>query len=208
MTTRVNVKLAALLAVTLALTLVVQAAASGAVRADFSPGSRFWGEVTLCGQSVPPGTEIIARIHHPDTGPLWDDTTSMRSIGQAYVIDVPPFDPSIPQDGGVPGETVYFSVKYEDSAFTQVIQGPSSTWQSFGYIYHPLRLCLYLGDANMDGVIDGGDITKVQRIIWGLDPPTPTADANNDGVIDAGDITRIRQIIWGLVDPISCCGCS
>ncbi len=205
MTTRVNMKLAALLAVTLALTLVVHAAPSEPVLADYSPGSRFWGEVTLCGQSVPPGTEITARVEDP-IEESWTTTTRWHSGRQEYVIDIPPFDPDVPQAGGVPGQAIYFSITWKDAHLNEyVIQGPSSTWQPFGFVHHALRLCLNLGDANMDGVIDGGDITKVQRIIWGLDPPTPTADANNDGVVDAGDITRIRQIIWGLVDPISCC---
>jgi hypothetical protein len=58
-----------------------------------------------------------------------------------------------------------------------------------------------LGDANMDGVVDTGDITKVKRIYLGLDPPTPAADANQDGVINAGDITKVRRIYMGL-DPV------
>jgi len=53
-----------------------------------------------------------------------------------------------------------------------------------------------LGDANMDGVVDTGDITKVKRIYFGLDPQTPCADANKDEMIDTGDITAIKIIYF------------
>ena len=54
------------------------------------------------------------------------------------------------------------------------------------------------GDANGDGVVDALDITKVERIIVGLDAETPGADANQDGVINCLDITKIERIIVGL----------
>lgn len=57
------------------------------------------------------------------------------------------------------------------------------------------------GDANEDGVIDMSDVTKVERIILGLDEPTRGADCNQDGVIDMADVTCIERIILGI-DPI------
>ena len=54
------------------------------------------------------------------------------------------------------------------------------------------------GDANADGSIDMGDVTKVERIILEIDDPTLWADANQDGDIDMGDVTRIERIILGL----------
>ena len=53
------------------------------------------------------------------------------------------------------------------------------------------------GDANGDGVIDMGDVTKVERIILGIDPPTPGADANQDGDTNMGDVTKIELMILG-----------
>jgi len=55
------------------------------------------------------------------------------------------------------------------------------------------------GDANGDGNINAIDITKVERIISGLDTATPGADANQDGKVNALDITKIELIIGGLV---------
>jgi len=54
------------------------------------------------------------------------------------------------------------------------------------------------GDANGDGNVNALDITKVERIIAGLDAETPGADANQDGNINALDITKIERIIAGL----------
>jgi len=54
------------------------------------------------------------------------------------------------------------------------------------------------GDANGDGVVNAIDITKVERIIVGLDAETPGADANGDGVVNAIDITKVERIIVGL----------
>ena len=55
------------------------------------------------------------------------------------------------------------------------------------------------GDATGDGVVDARDITKVERIIAGLDlPPFFGADCNGDGVISALDITCVERKITGL----------
>lgn len=53
------------------------------------------------------------------------------------------------------------------------------------------------GDANGDGVVNALDITRVERIIVGLDPPTPGADANLDGKVNAVDTTKVERIIAG-----------
>jgi len=54
------------------------------------------------------------------------------------------------------------------------------------------------GDANGDGNVNALDITKVERIIAGLDAETLGADANEDGNINALDITKVERIIAGL----------
>jgi len=54
------------------------------------------------------------------------------------------------------------------------------------------------GDANGDGIVNSLDITKVERIIVGLDTATPGADANQDGVVNNLDITKVERIIVGL----------
>jgi hypothetical protein len=54
------------------------------------------------------------------------------------------------------------------------------------------------GDANGDGAVNALDITKLERVIAGLDAETPGSDANGDGSINALDITKIEMIIAGL----------
>jgi hypothetical protein len=54
------------------------------------------------------------------------------------------------------------------------------------------------GDANGDGVVNALDITKLERVIAGLDAETPGSDANVDGSINALDITKTEMIIAGL----------
>ena len=47
--------------------------------------------------------------------------------------------------------------------------------------------------------MDTADITKVERIIVGLDGSTSGADANSDGAVNSADITTIERMIAGLV---------
>jgi hypothetical protein len=54
------------------------------------------------------------------------------------------------------------------------------------------------GDADGNGVVNALDITKVERIVAGLDASTPGADANGDGNVNALDITKVERIIVGL----------
>jgi len=54
------------------------------------------------------------------------------------------------------------------------------------------------GDANGDGSVNALDITKVERIIAGLDTETSGADANQDGNVNALDITKVERLIAGL----------
>ncbi|MGB6872798.1 MAG: dockerin type I repeat-containing protein [Dehalococcoidia bacterium] len=181
---RGNVKVLHLFAV---VAMVVLALLPGIVLAHVGPECRFFGPVTIGDQNVPDGTVVTAWLEDPYVGPC-PATLYMQHGVSYYWVDVP-------GDEADEGETVYFSVNYGGN----VIAAASGTFEKIGTVYHPLRLpgCIP-GDANGDGVVDTGDITKVKRIIMGLDPPTPCADANQDGFIDTGDITKIKRIIMGL----------
>ena len=175
--------------------MVVLALLPGIVLAHIGPECRFFGPVTIGDQNVPDGTVVTAWLEDPPVGP-WTATLYMQHGVSYYVIDIPADEAYTPKkEGGVEGETIYFSVTYDG----KVTAAPNGTFKRMGFVYHPLRLpgCIP-GDANEDGVVDTGDITKVKRIIMGLDPPTPCADANQDGIIDTGDITKIKRIIMGL----------
>jgi hypothetical protein len=78
-----------------------------------------------------------------------------------------------------------------------IIYGSVSSLSPFG-VFEPGSFIF--GDANGDGIVNMGDVTKTERIILSLDTATPGADANGDGAINMGDVTKIERIILKL-DP-------
>jgi hypothetical protein len=68
---------------------------------------------------------------------------------------------------------------------------------NFG-ITHELDDVPLYGDANIDGVVNMGDVTAVERTILGLMEGYEGADANFDNVIDMGDVVKIERTILGL----------
>ncbi len=84
---------------------------------------------------------------------------------------------------------------YSSGLFIDVLDERISpvTWENGS-----IQVSNRLGDVNGDGQVTMGDITKLERIILGLDHSTPAADVNNDGQINTGDITKIERIILGM----------
>lgn len=54
------------------------------------------------------------------------------------------------------------------------------------------------GDADGNGQVNMGDVTKLERIILSIDNNTPWADANQDGHVNMADVVKIVRIILGL----------
>jgi hypothetical protein len=75
---------------------------------------------------------------------------------------------------------------------------PTITGSSAGVTTQVEPASVIPGDANGDGSVNAIDITKVERMIAGLDDETPGADANQDGNVNALDITKVERIIAGL----------
>jgi hypothetical protein len=65
-------------------------------------------------------------------------------------------------------------------------------------VTHELDDIPLYGDANVDGEINMGDVTAVERTILGLMEGYVGADANGDTEIDMGDVVKIERIILGL----------
>ena len=186
------------LTVSIVIAMVAVALLSGITLAHIGYDCRFYGPVTIDGQSVPDDTVVSAWLEDPHLGP-WTATIYSHGGKSWYFVDVPMDNPDTPdKDGAVDGEEVYFSVNYEGRVFV----APSGTWQRVGFVYHPLRLtagaCPLQGDVNMDGVVNIADVIKEERIILWLDPETPCADVNQDGSIDIADVIKIERIILGL----------
>lgn len=65
-----------------------------------------------------------------------------------------------------------------------------------------LALAAIRGDADGNGSVNMGDVTKVERIICGLDAATPGADATGEGQINMGDVVKIERLILGMDPPV------
>ena len=97
-----------------------------------------------------------------------------------------------------PSANLSYSTTYTATlsiAITDAAGNPLASAYSWSFTTEPE---VTPGDANGDGNVNALDITKVERIIAGLDGQTPGADANQDGNINALDITKVERIIAGL----------
>jgi hypothetical protein len=86
---------------------------------------------------------------------------------------------------------------YEYYAYTTDLTGNSAQTETRTLTIETTPSSYPPGDANQDGNVDSLDITKVERMIMGLDESTPEADANGSGEVNALDVTTIELIIIG-----------
>jgi len=98
--------------------------------------------------------------------------------------------------GSVVSGTVTYNSSTKTATFTPDANLAAGT--TYTATLSPAITSVVPGDANGDGAINALDITKVERIIAGLDAETLGADANEDGNINALDITKVERIIAGL----------
>jgi hypothetical protein len=96
------------------------------------------------------------------------------------------------------------TLAYNTTYYWQIVARDNHGTESTGPLWWFSTGELLLGDANGDGVVDTGDITKIKRIYFEIDDPTPCADANMDDVVDTGDITKVKRIYFELDDPTPC----
>ena len=150
----------------------------------------FYGTVSINGAPAPVGIVIEARGEGVLTGIAGNPFTTAEAgkYGSAS-----PLDSRLVVQGDIPdGATLNFYVNGVATAQT-------ASWHSGVVTELNLTVDVVIpGDANGDGKVNACDITKVERIIAGLDAPFPGADADLSGTINAADITKIERIIAGL----------
>lgn len=63
---------------------------------------------------------------------------------------------------------------------------------------YPLDDAVTPGDANMDRMVNMGDVTVIEKMILGLKAPNAQADVNCNGVLDMGDVVKLERALLGL----------
>lgn len=150
-----------------------------------APPHAFYGGLTINGEPAPVGAVVEARVDGVLAGVI---TTTVEGqyggsqLGEEKLVvqgDIPPDAP------------IRFWVNGADTGQTYPFQSGAITSLDLSLEVQP-------GDANMDARLNSLDITRIERIIAGLDDPTAGADANQDGSIDVRDITQLERFIAGL----------
>lgn len=122
---------------------------------------------------------------------------------------------SVPGTDGASGAgslaTLHFTVLAESGNHCDVtLENGSLSDKNADYIVASwtgdlVGIPVLLGDANDNGVVvgDAADVTKVKRMVAGIETETPGADANdNDSVVgDAADITKTKRF-WAGLDTV------
>lgn len=174
-----------ILGILLALTLTISLPSS-VLAIPQLPG-RFQGSVTINGKPAPAGIQVSARMS--GVNEVFTATTDAQ--GNYSLFYVRGDDPDTAQkEGGINGDTIQFFVGGANATSCIFSNGASTTLN--------LNVTVLLGDANGDRALNALDITKVERIIAGLDWPYLGADANLNGKMDALDITKVERLIVGL----------
>ena len=121
----------------------------------------------------------------PGTARVIQSATGLSGVsGSGYVAEI---HLHVIGSGGNTSAISFSNGILRDSAVNQI---PAS-WSGGSVIVYKV------GDANGDGIVNALDITKVKRIIIGIDSYIPGADANLDGNVNELDITRIELIMLG-----------
>jgi len=154
---------------------------------------------------APPHQEVLWYYGEWDAIPLKIEVDNVTpAAGDIFTVTVSQYD----GDGWSPteGATVYADTSYttdEDGEVNITISNNATIdvyAEKDGYIRSNRVTIIEVtpGDANDDDSVNALDITKVERIVAGLDSETPGADANQDGNVNALDITKVERIVAGL----------
>jgi hypothetical protein len=169
-----------------------------------------WEGLSICLPDMDVEDGFLAGTLMSPTGEIGGVTNPDRTMGVSFLREPLPEELALwekfwPDDEchhAVAAVMIYTDSLSTDASLTAFLyerEGTETrTWNiDFAVVDNPDDP-LTLGDANMDCVVDTGDITKVKRIYFGIDPATIGADANQDRTVDAGDITKVKRIYFGM----------
>ena len=168
------------------------------------------GDSVSVSDSTPPSVIITALTPDPtnDNAPTFTGTatdTSSNISSVEYKVDDGSWTVATASDGAFDSLSegyTFTTAALSDGAHTVYVRATDSatnTTAEADYASDSFTVQTVIpGDANGDSVVNALDITKVERIITGLDTETSGADANQDGSVNALDITRIERMIVGL----------
>jgi len=140
------------------------------------------------------GTVITATFSEAmDSSTITIGSFTLDSVSGSVSYDSGTYTATFTPDASLSYSTTYTATL--STAITDAAGNPLASAYSWSFT---TELEVTPGDANGDGSVNALDITKVERIIAGLDAQTPGADANQDGNINALDITKVERLIAGL----------
>ena len=128
-----------------------------------------------------------------DSSSITTSSFTLDSVAGSVSYDSGTYTATFTPSANLEGSTAYTATL--STAITDVAGNPLAAAYSWSFT---TVQTVIPGDATGDGVVDSRDVTKVERIIVGLDTETPGADATQDGVVDSRDVTKIERIIVGL----------
>jgi len=190
---------------TATLTTAVTDAASNAIGAEYS-----WSFTTTGDDTTPPTVSSTSPVADATDVAVGSNITATFSeaMDESTITTTGSFTVA-----GVSGSVSYNSVTYTatfnpasnlayetiytaslSTAITDAAGNPLASTYSWSFTTED-NPGVIPGDANGDGSVNALDITKVERIIAGMDAETPGADANEDGSVNALDITMVEIII-------------
>ncbi len=168
------------------------------------------GDSVSVSDTTPPSVIITALTPDPTndntatfTGTATDTESNISSV--EYKVDAGSWTAATASDGAFDSLSegyTFTTAALADGAHTVYVRATDSatnTTAEANYASDSFTVqTVTPGDGNVDGSVNALDITKVERIITGLDTETSGADANQDGSVNALDITKVERMIVGL----------
>ena len=135
----------------------------------------------------------------------WDTVTGATGY-DVYILDYVTLYPSVKICDNVSSPSCPFPTLEAGKVYYWVVLAhtPNGDIQSPVWWFATCSTVKYLGDINIDGIIDISDVILELRMTLKLDPIKPCSDINNDGVVDISDVILTLRMAL-KIDPLQQC---